>query len=75
MAGRNRRWRDPIEEDAMTDPREFTERHDADRPAPDAEQLHPDGEIEQGPETNDLGADNAVEQDTIETVQPGNPPA
>ena len=33
------------------------------------------GEIEQGPETNDLGADNAVEQDTIETVQPGNPPA
>lgn len=59
----------------MTDPREFTERHDADRPARVSEQLHPDGEIEQGPETNDLDADNAVEQDTIETVQPGNPPA
>jgi len=59
----------------MTDPRESTERHDANRPEPNADELRPDGEVEQGPESNELDADNAVEQDTIETVQPGNAPA
>lgn len=52
----------------MTDPRESTERHDAD-------ELHPDGEVEQGPGANDLDADNAVEQDSIETIDPDNAPA
>ena len=52
----------------MTDPREFTERRDAD-------EVRPDGEVEEGPDTNDLDADNAVEQDSIETVDPDNAPA
>ncbi len=54
----------------MTDPR-----NDAEKPGRDAHDVHPDGEVEQGPDTNDLDADNAVEQDSIETVDPDNPPA
>jgi hypothetical protein len=88
--------RHATEEDAMTDPREFTERHDANRFTPDvgeaeradgeqrndaeelrrdADEVGPDGEVEQGPDTNELDADNAVEQDSIETVDPDNAPA
>lgn len=57
----------------MTDPRE--QRNDAEKLKRDADELHPDGEVEQGPDTNDLDADNAVEQDSIETVDPDNAPA
>ncbi|GAA1805067.1 hypothetical protein [Agromyces neolithicus] len=34
-----------------------------------------DGEIERGDDVNDLDADNAVEDDMIETVDPDNAPA
>jgi len=34
-----------------------------------------DGRVERGDDTNDLDADNAVEEDTIETVDPDNAPA
>jgi hypothetical protein len=43
----------------MTDPREHA-RDDDDEPGPDADQLD---------------ADNAVEEDTVETLDPENPPA
>lgn len=61
----------------------------AEREAADAEQAaaggvgdtgaepDPDGsaDTDPGPDANDLEADNAVEQETIETVDPANPPA
>ncbi|GAA1751622.1 hypothetical protein [Agromyces humatus] len=34
-----------------------------------------DGEIERGPDVNDLDADNAVEDDMVESVDPDNAPA
>jgi hypothetical protein len=34
-----------------------------------------DGELHEGTDANDLDADNAVEEDTIETVDPDNAPA
>ena len=34
-----------------------------------------DGGLERGDDPNDLDADNAVEEDTIETVDPDNAPA
>ena len=34
-----------------------------------------DGELERGDDPNDLDADNAVEEDTLETVDPDNAPA
>ena len=34
-----------------------------------------DGELERGDDPNDLDADNAVEEDMIETVDPDNAPA
>ncbi|MEI5582486.1 MULTISPECIES: hypothetical protein [unclassified Agromyces] len=34
-----------------------------------------DRDTDAGPDANDLEADNAVEQDTVETVDPDNPPA
>lgn len=34
-----------------------------------------DGDLEQGADENDLDADNAVEADSIETVDPDNAPA
>lgn len=68
--------------DAMLDP------DTADREAQDAKQAAAGGVGDTGPdpaprsgdadpnaEVNDLGADNAVEQETIETVDPENPPA
>jgi hypothetical protein len=49
----------------MTDPREST----------DAEELPPAEGEELGSDANELEADNPVEQDTIETLDPENPPA
>jgi hypothetical protein len=59
----------------MTDPRESTQRHDADDLAADAEELPPAEGEELGSDVNELEADNPVEQDTIETLNPENPPA
>ncbi|BDZ53968.1 hypothetical protein [Agromyces marinus] len=51
----------------------------AEREAEDAEQTSAGGVGDTGPEPapepDDLEADNEVEQDTIETVDPENPPA
>lgn len=79
----------------MTDPRESTQRHDANRFTPDlgepdraagrqrndadgiaadAEKLPPVGD-EPGPDADELDADNAVEEDMIETLDPENPPS
>lgn len=79
----------------MTDPRETTQRHDANRFTPDlgepdradgrqrddadgiaadAEELPPVGD-KPGPDADELDADNAVEEDMIETLDPENPPA
>ena len=69
--------------DAMLDP------DTADREAADAEQAAAGGvgdtgagpgpggraDTDPGPDANDLEADNAVEQETIETLDPENPPA
>ncbi|GGI43737.1 hypothetical protein BCL57_000109 [Agromyces flavus] len=69
--------------DAMLDP------DTADREAADAEQAAAGGvgdtgaasgpggraDTDPGPDANDLEADNAVEQETIETLDPQNPPA
>jgi hypothetical protein len=89
-------WRHPIEERAMTDPRESTERHDPNRFTPDlgepdrgdgtqrneADRLEADAEKrppaegdDLGSDANELDADNPVEQDSIETLDPENPPA
>jgi hypothetical protein len=51
-----------IEEAAMSDPRD-----DADEIAAEGDDL--------GPDANQLDADNAVEEDTIESLDPENPPA
>jgi hypothetical protein len=50
----------------MTDPRESTQR---------PEKLPPTGGEDLGPDADELAADNPVEQDTIETLDPENPPA
>ena len=69
--------------DAMLDP------DTADREAADAERTAAGGvgdtgaepgpggraDTDPGPDANDLEADNAVEQETIETLDPKNPPA
>ena len=58
----------------MSDPR-------TDRPAqsgpddPERPDAPVDGELHRGPDANDLDADNAVEEETIETVDPDNAPA
>ena len=44
-------------------------------PRPPATGDDTDGRLERGDEPNDLDADNAVEEDTIETVDPDNAPA
>jgi hypothetical protein len=71
----------------MTDPRDHAQRHDADRYTPDVGQRETEGEPRNdaddlvakgddlGPDANELDADNAVEADMIETVDPQNPPA
>lgn len=51
------------------------QRNDADGLAADAEELPPAEGEELGPAANELEADNPVEQDTIETLDPQNPPA
>jgi hypothetical protein len=57
----------------------FPDEETADREAEDAEQTAAGGVGDTGPEpvpdSNDLEADNAVEKETIETVDPSNPPA
>ena len=72
----------------MTDPRDHAQRHDANEHTPDvgqpqetpteprndADDLMEDGD-ELGPDANELDADNAVEADSIETLDPDNPPA
>jgi hypothetical protein len=42
---------------------------------PNTEKLPPAGGEDLGPDADELDADNAVEQDTIETLDPENPPA
>lgn len=80
----------------MTDPRESTQRHDANRFTPDlgepdradgeqrndadglaadAEELPPAEGEDLGRDANEFDADNPVEQDTVETLDPENPPA
>lgn len=58
------------------------QRNDAEGMAADAEKLPPadPGDLppvgdEVGPDADELDADNAVEQDTIDTLDPENPPA
>ena len=51
----------------MTDPRESTERHNPKLPPAEGDDL--------GSDANELDADNLVEQDSIETLDPENPPA
>jgi hypothetical protein len=77
-----------MEEGIMTDPRDHAQRHDASEHTPDvgrpqetpteprndADDLASDGD-DLGPDANELDADIAVEADTIETVDPENPPA
>ena len=72
----------------MTDPRDHAQRRDASERTPDvgrpeetpteprndADDLVSDGD-DLGPDANELDADNAVEADMIETVDPENPPA
>lgn len=75
----------------MTDPRETTQRHDRRAGTPDvggpaAKQDDAASEFETaeeraaqgdrpGEDANDLEADNPVEEDTLETVDPDNAPA
>ena len=79
----------------MTDPRETTQRHDANENTPDlgtpdratGEQRNDADEImydredvaeggeDLGADADELDADIAVEEDTIETLDPENPPA
>lgn len=65
----------------MTDPREPFERRDPDENTPDVgepqkvrtEQGNDAEEL--GADANELDADNEVEQDSIDTLDPENPPA
>ena len=71
----------------MTDPRDLAQRHDPDRYTPDvggpADEGEPRNDADDvvaqgddfGPDADELDADNAVEADTIETLDPENPPA
>ena len=70
----------------MTDPRDHAQRHDAGRFTPDVGQDETEGELRNdadeimydgddlGPDANELDADNAVEAETVEAVEPGNAP-
>jgi hypothetical protein len=71
----------------MTDPRDHAQRHDAGADTPDVGGRGTEGEPrndaddvvavgdEVGPDANELDADNPVEEETIETVDPDNAPA
>ena len=71
----------------MTDPRDHAQRHDAGGDTPDVGRRETEGEPrndaddvvavgdEVGPDADELDADNAVEAETIETVDPDNAPA
>ena len=70
----------------MTDPRDHAQRRDPDRYTPDvggpaegeprndADDVVAQGD-DLGPDADELDADNAVEADTIETLDSENPPA
>jgi hypothetical protein len=78
---------DPRESTQRHDPNRFapdmgepdrsdgSQRNDADGLEADAEKLPPAGGEDLGPDADELAADNPVEQDTIETLDPENPPA
>ncbi|HEU0182753.1 MAG TPA: hypothetical protein VFR16_11235 [Agromyces mariniharenae] len=55
----------------MTDPRE----HDPDRADLDADAGAGTDDEQPGPDADQLDADNAVEADSVETLDPDNPPA
>jgi len=71
----------------MTDPRDHAQRHDAGGDTPDVGPRETEGEPrndaddvvpvgdEVGPDADELDADNAIEAETIETVDPDNAPA
>jgi len=71
----------------MTDPRDHAQPHDAGRDTPDVGRRETEGEPrndaddvvpggdEVGPDADELDADNAIEAETIETVDPDNAPA
>jgi hypothetical protein len=71
----------------MTDPRDHAQRHDAGSDTPDVGRRETEGEPrndaddvvpvgdEVGPDADELDADNAIEAETIETVDPDNAPA
>lgn len=77
---------DPRETTQRHDPNEHTpdlgepdkargeQRNDADDIMYDEEDVAEGGD-DLGPDANELDADNAVEQDTIDTLDPENPPA
>lgn len=70
----------------MTEPRDHAQRHDADRFTPDVGQDETEGEPRNdadnimhdgddlGPDANELDADNPVEEQTLEAVDPDNAP-
>jgi hypothetical protein len=51
------------------------QRNDADGMQADADRLPPAEGDDLGPDANVLDADNAVEEDSVESVEPGNQPA
>lgn len=63
----------------MSDPNAVNVPMGSDPDEPDQTGLGADAGVEktprEGPEVNEMEADNPVEQDTIETVDPENPPA
>ena len=59
----------------MTDPRSGTARPGRNRRAAQRPDGVPAEGDDLGPDANELDADNAVEADMIETVDPENPPA
>ena len=55
----------------MTNPRE----HDPERPEADPDRDAGADDQQPGPDADQLDADNAVEADSVETLDPDNPPA
>jgi hypothetical protein len=80
--GSGARWIHPSLEAIMTDPREPVQRRDPnertpDVGGPDAQQKNEasDLNIAQEEDADELDADNPVEEDTLETLDPDNAPA
>ncbi|MEV1131089.1 hypothetical protein [Agromyces sp. NPDC049794] len=63
----------------MSDPNAMNVPTGSDPDEPDQTDVGVDSGVEktprEGPEVNDMEADNAVEQETIDAVDPENPPA